>query len=187
MSLMTIIFFAVFIIPIALGIIFLRKSRKLSMIMLSIPFIFIIGVGLWWFYEVNHRFVGNTELAGEQIGEFSLQDDVNEELLETYGTYTLRENVNYDELLAFDDLEIGTSIHDKIIYIQTGTSQMPTKQGIKVGDRTEDVIERYGDKHYNRQDMGMGESLNYVDRDAKIHLQFWLEDGEITHISLNAL
>lgn len=187
MSLTTIIFFAVFIIPITLGIVLLRKSRKFAMIMLSIPFIFMIGVGAWWFYETNHRFVGNTELAGEHIGDLALHDDVTDELTETYGPYTTRDNINYDELLVFDQLDIGTSIHDEIIYINTTSSTMTTNKGIKVGDQTENIIDMYGDKYYNRLDMGMGESLNYVDRDAKIHLQFWVDGDEITHISLKAL
>lgn len=182
-----IIFLVVFIIPITLGIFFLRRSRKLSLIMLSVPFIFIIGVAAWWFYEINHRFVSDTELVGEQIGDLLLYDDVTEELIDDYGSYETKENINYEELLVFDDIEIGMSVNDEILYIQTISTTMPTKKGIHVGADVQDVVDMYGDNYYNRKDMGLGESLNYVDRDEKIHLQFWLDENKVTTISLRAL
>jgi len=187
MSLMTMIFFIVFMIPITLGIIFLRKSKKFATIILSVPFIFIVLVGAWWFYETNHRFVGDTDLADEHIGDLTLYDDVTEELIESYGSYKKEDNINYDELFVFDQLDIGASVHDEIIYIRAKTPKLSTSKGVKIGDHIEDVTEKYGDKYYKRADMGMGESLNYVDRDAKIHLQFYVDGKDISYISMTAL
>lgn len=187
MSLTVILLFAVFILPILFGIFLLRKFRKLAMILLSIPFIFIIGVVGWWFYETNYRFVSDTDLSGEQIEDLSIRELMTEEIISTYGDYEEKDNVNYDQLFVFNDIEIGTSVRDEIIYINILTTDMSTSKGIKVGDSADAVIEAYGDTFFRRSDMGLGESINYVDRDEKIHLQIWLQDDEVTHISLLAI
>lgn len=187
MGLTVILLFGVFILPILLGILLLRKSRKVATIFLSIPFIFIIGVVSWWFYETNYRFISSTDLSGEQIGELAINDTVTESMLTTFGEYEKRENVNYNELYVFEDIEIGVSVREQIIYLSTVTHEMSTAKGINVGDSADTITKTYGEKFFRRSDMGLGESINYVDRDQKVHLQFWLQDDKIVQISLQAI
>jgi|SRR5690625_654667 len=187
MSLTAILLFGVFIVPILLGILLLRKSRKVATVLLSIPFIFIIGVVSWWFYETNYRFVSSTDLSGEQIGELAIHDSMTEEIFTIFGEYEEKDNVNYDELYVFKDIEIGTSVRDQIIYITALTPELTTTKGIKIGDSTDLITETYGKKFFRRSDMGLGESINYVDRDEKLHLQFWLQDDKIVQISLHSI
>lgn len=187
MSLTIVLLFGVFILPILIGITILKKSRKVATIFLSIPFIFIIGVVSWWFYETNYRFVSSTDLSDEQIGQLAIQDPVTEETLAMFGEYETKENVNYDELYVFEDVDIGTSVRDQVIYIKTKTPELATAKGIRIGDSIDTVTEIYGEKFFRRSDMGLGESINYVDRSEKIHLQFWLKDDKVIEISLQAI
>lgn len=187
MGLTGILLFGVFILPISIGIILLKKSRRLATIFLSVPFVFMIGVVGWWFYESNYRFVSSTDLSSEQIGDYAIRDEMTDDIFITFGDYEERDNVNYNELFVFEDVEFGTSIHDDIIFIQTYTVELTTMKDIKIGDQIEHVIERYGDNYFRGADMGLGDSISYVDRDHKLHLQFWLEDDIVTHISLKAI
>jgi|SRR5690625_1378412 len=187
MGLTSILLFGVFILPISIGIILLKKSRRAATIFLSIPFVFMIGVVGWWFYESNYRFVSNTDLSEEQIGDYAIRDEMTDDIFTTFGDYKEVENVNYDELFVFEDVEIGTSIHDDVIFIQTYTEELATAKGIKVGDRIEDVIDLYGEHYFHGLDMGLGDSISYVDRERKLHIQFWLENDIVTHISLKAI
>lgn len=187
MDIAIILLFAIFIVPIIIGIFTLRRSRKIATVLISIPFIFIIAVLGWWFYETNHRFTGSTELIEEQIGDFAIDDAMTEEIFDQLGLYDELDDPNYDELFVFDGVDIGTSIHERIIFIETRAAQMPTSKGLKVGDSVEEIKKTYGDKFYKSSNFGMGETINYVDRNRKLHLQFWIEDDQINKITLKAI
>lgn len=187
MGLTAILLFGVFVFPILIGILFLKTSRKIATIFLSIPFIFIIGVVSWWFYETNYRFVGSTDLAGERIGEISIEDPITDEIFATYGDYEEVDHVNYAEKFVFQEINIGASVRDTIIYIKTKTPELTTAKGIKIGDSVDQVKKAYGKKFFQRSDMGFGKSINYIDRSEKLHLQFWLEDDQVIEISLQAI
>lgn len=185
MSLTTIIFLFIFILPIAIGIFVVRYSRKLSYALFSIPFIFMLGVAGWWLFEANHRFIGSTDLANEKIADIELLATVNDSYKSSHGDYDSEDNVRYREFLQFETFAIGTDFeNNEIVYIKTESPKLTTEKGVQIGDSVEDVIDLYGDKNYQSNEMGMGRSINYVDRDAGIHLQFWLEDDVVHKIAM---
>lgn len=173
-----------FVIPIILGIIFLFRSKKMAILIFSVPFIVVIGLFGWWVFEANHHFVRSTDLANEFIGGIALWDELNESFIETYGDYTENDNVYYKESLNFERLSIGTNDEDEIIYMRTLDPEMQTEQSIEVGDSIQTVKDTYGDRFYMYRDMGMPDSINYVDRKNKIHLQFLYDENGVSEIIL---
>lgn len=187
MNLANILLFVVFIIPIILGIFASRKSKKLTVIFFSIPFIFILGVGAWWAYEANHRFVGSTNLEGENLNEIFIYDPLDDSFKKAHGDYEEEDNVRFDEYLIFDDFAVGSNTAEDIVYITTEQASGQTNQGVMVGDQISNVKSTYGEKYYESGEMGQGKTINYVDRNAEIHLQFWYEDNKVVQIALYAL
>lgn len=188
MNLPNIIFIFVFIIPIIIGVIAARFSRKVSLVFISIPFIFMLGVAVWWLYEANYRFVGNSDLAGEQIEDVKLHMLVDESFKLQHGYYEKPENIKFREFLIFEDFAVGTDLQkNEVVYIETESPKIETKRGIRVGDSVEKVIEAYGEKHYKSNEMGQGRTINFVDRGSSIHLQFWLEDDTVEKIAIYSL
>lgn len=176
-----------FIIPIIAGIFLLKRSRKLAHILISLPFIgMLITVGLW-LYQVNHQFVGNTDLQGERFSDVALLEILDEERKDAFGEFEELESLQYDEWLAFEHLIIGVNEQKEIIYIHTDDTNQTTEKGIKIGDTIEQVKSTYGENHYNLKEKEYGESLNYVDRDAKIHIQFWHDGKQVTSMRLISL
>lgn len=174
----------VFIIPIVAGIVMSKKSKKISMILFSIPFIFVIGVLVWWVYEINDRFVSNTDLASEQIEPFELLKEIDEKTLDSYGSFDEKEDRYFDQMLAYDDFSLGIDHEGNLIYIEIREEGYETSLGINVGDSIDQVEEMYGTNTYTSKEMGIGVSKNYVDRDEKKHIKFFEEDGKITQITL---
>lgn len=188
MALPNILFVFIFVIPIIAGVFVTRHSKKLGIALISIPFIFMLGVALWWLYETNHRFVGSSDLAGEQIEDVQLHMLVDESFKAERGDYEKPENVRYREFLVFDQYAVGTDFQrNEVVYIETESPNLPTVKGIRVGDSLEKVIEVYGEKNYQSNEMGQGRTINFVDRDQGIHLQFWLSDGQVEKIALYSL
>lgn len=185
MGLTSILLVIVFFIPIVSGVFTLRYSRKLSLTLFSIPFIFMLIVGGWWLYEANHRFIGSTDLADEQIADVKLQMRATNAFKKTHGDYKKEDNVRFGEYLIFDTFAIGTDLEtDEIVYIETTDEELQTAKGVQVGDDEADVIQQYGEKYYKSNEMGEGKTMNFVDRDASIHLQFWLKDGDVFKIAM---
>lgn len=188
MALPNILFVFIFVVPIIIGVFISRHSKKLGLTFISIPFIFMLGVALWWLYETNHRFVGSSDLAGEQIENIKLHMLVDESFKQTHGDYDKPENVRYREFLVFENYAVGTDFQkNEVVYIETEEADIPTTKGITVGDDLDRVIEVYGDKNYQSNETGQGRTINFVDRDNKIHLQFWLSDGKVVKIALYSL
>lgn len=188
MNLPNILFVIIFIIPIIVGVFLARRSRKLAIALISIPFIFMLGVALWWLYDANHRFVTSTDLAGEQMADIRLEMFVDESFKIQHGDYEKPENIRYREYLVFEDYAVGTDLQkNEVVYIETESPEIETSKGIKVGDSIDKVIEVYGDKYYKSGEMGQGQTINYVDRNDGIHLQFWLSEDRVEKIALYSL
>lgn len=188
MNLTSILFMLIFIIPIVLGVLFVRRSRKVALSLISIPFIFMIGVMGWWVYEANHRFTGSTDLANERIDHIELHITVNDSFKSEHGKYEKEDDVRFREYLHFDTFSVGTNFEEnKIVYIETEVQGTETAKGIQVGDTIEKVINTYGDSHYKSNEMGQGRTINFIDRKANIHLQFWLQDDVVQTIAMYAM
>lgn len=173
-----------FVIPILVGIFLLKRSRKLAYILMGIPFVIMLVVIVWSISMMNHNFVGNTDLAGENIGGISLYDTVDDAFKEKYGDYKENENDFYKESLQFDTFHVGTNQQDKIVYISAADPAMKTDAGIQIGDPIQKVFDTYGEKYYTYDEMGLGTSVNYVDRDQGLHLQIWYMNDEVVSIHL---
>lgn len=57
-----------------------------------------------------------------------------------------------------------------------------TSKHIKDSDSKNAVIKKYGESYYESRDMGIGKYIAYVDRDSKMQLRFWLEEGKVREI-----
>lgn len=181
------IIFILFIVPIILGVFFLFRVKKIGIILLCIPVLITIIVTGLWIYEYNHHFVSSTNLSGESIDNIELYDVLPDTIKDTYGSYQTRDNILYESLLEFDDILIGISEAEEIIYMRTESSNMPTKEGIQVGDQINDIYEEYGENYYQNSEMGLDDSINYVDRDLRIHLQFSFKNEKIVQIVLTEM
>ena len=172
------------VLPILIGIFLLNRSRKLAYLFMSIPFV-ILAIGIIWsMYLMGHNFVKNTPLEGENIGGITLYENLDDAFKEKYGDYEVQENEYYKESLRFESFTVGTNDHDQIIYISATDSTMKTKAGIQIGDPIEKVFETYGENYYTYNEMGLGTSINYVDRENRLHLQFWYINDEVVSIHL---
>lgn len=188
MALPNILFVLIFVVPIIVGVFVARRSRKGAIVLISIPFVFMLAVGVWWLYETNHRFVGNSDLAGEQIEDIQLHMLVDESFKVSHGDYDKPENARYREFLVFEEYAVGTDFQkNEVVYIETEDEDIPTVKGIAVGDSVDEIVEVYGDKNYQSNEMGQGRTINFVDRSSGIHLQFWLSDDQVEKIALYSL
>ncbi|MCC2420468.1 MULTISPECIES: hypothetical protein [Bacillus cereus group] len=50
---------------------------------------------------------------------------------------------------------------------------MKTAKGIKIGDKKEDVIRKYGNNYYFRMEQGTN-IIGYIDKKRYISIEFWL-------------
>lgn len=175
---------AVFILPIIIGIFMSKKSKKIAIALFCIPFVFTTGVIVWWVYEINDRFVSNTDLANEQIEPFILLDEPTKETLDTYGTFEEEDNEVFDQMLAYDGFSLGIDHAGELVYIHVTEGGHETTRGIQVADPIDLVEELYGTDTFKTREAGLGEAQNYVDRDHKKHIKFFEEDGLITQIIL---
>lgn len=188
MNLPNIIFIVIFILPIIVGVFVTRRSKKLGIAIISIPFIFMLAVAIWWVYEANHRFVSSTDLQGERIADIKLHMFVDESFKIQHGDYEKPENIRYREYLVFEEYAVGTDFQkNEVVYIETENPNIPTRKGIRVGDSVDKVIEIYGDNYYKSNEGGEGKTINFVDRENGIHLQFWLEEDQVEKIALYSL
>lgn len=175
----------IFIIPIVVGIMMSKRSKKVSMILFSIPFIFVIGVLAWWVYEVNDRFISSTYLGNEEIEPFHLMEEANTETLESFGSFETEENQVFEQMYVYDDFSLATNAMDEIVYIEVRDGDYETAQGIQIGDSMDRVEEEYGSNTYTTKEVGIGVSKNYVDRDNGLRIKFFEKDGLITQITLH--
>jgi len=175
----------IFIIPIVIGIFMSKKSKKVSMILFSIPFLFIIGVLAWWVYEVNDRFISSTDLDGEALEPFHLMDKVDTETLENFGTFETEENQVFEHMYVYEDFSLATNELDEIIYIEVRDGDYETTKGIQIGDSFDQVEEEYGSNTYTTKEVEIGVSKNYVDRDHGLRIKFFEKDGVVTQITLH--
>lgn len=187
MSLMIIAALLLFIIPLAFGIMLFSRYKKLAIILLLIPFFVTLIIGGRWVYELNHHFVSSTDLANEEVDGLSLHDELDQTIKDEYGEFENLNHVYFKDTLSFDKLVIGTDLDDEIVYIRTKDPQIKLTNDIAVGHSLDDVVDTYGDRYYVYKDMGMDDSVVYIDRKAKYHLQFWYADDEIVQISLKVL
>lgn len=173
-----------FVIPILAGIFLLKRSRKLAYTLMAIPLVIIVVVIGWSIYMMNHNFVSSTDLSGENIGGISLYETVDDAFKEKYGDYEEQDNAYYKESLQFDTFNVGTSQQDQIVYISASKPAMGTDAGIQIGDSIQKVFDTYGENYYTYDEMGLGTSVNYIDRDQGLHLQFWYKNDEVASIHL---
>lgn len=163
------------------SILILKSKRKIGVLILSIPLLLVMFLGGYWIYMVNHHFVKSTHLE-EKFGEVALNEKLDDDLKERYGVYEYTENVYYDKMLHFSQLSIGLNESNEIIYLSTKDSKVSILKDVHVGDRVKDITELYGLHYYIDREMGMGDSMNYVDRKSRIHLQFYYQDDIVTRI-----
>lgn len=97
----------IFVIPIMVGIFMLRRSRKVAISLISIPFIFMVIVAGWWVYEANYRFISSTDLAGEQLDNIELRENLSESFKDDHGDYSTEDNVRFREYLEFESFSVG--------------------------------------------------------------------------------
>jgi len=171
-----------FIIPIVLGIYFLFRIKKLGILLLCIPLVVTVVIVGWWVYELNHHFVSSTDLSDENIDGIFPEDELDTTFKETYGSYETRDNIYFATLLQFDQILVGANETDQIVYMRTDHPELRTEQGINVGDDLEEVFSAYGANYYKNSEMGRDDSINYVDRDLKLHLQFQYRDERVVQI-----
>lgn len=175
----------IFIIPIIIGIFMSKKSKKASMIWFSIPFLFVVGVLIWWVYEINDRFIADTDLATEQIEPFELLEDMDGETLQAYGEFEEDEdNPVFENMYEYDDFSLGVDGEEQLTYIEIREEGYETTKGLQVGDSIDRVEEVYGTDTYTTNETGIGVSKNYVDREHERHIKFFEDDGVITQITL---
>ncbi len=184
MGLLVTAIMAIFILPIIIGIVMSKKSKKVAIALFCIPFVFTAGMIIWWIYEINDRFIANTDLAKEQIEPFLLFDEPTEETLESYGTFEEEDDELFDRMLTYEGFSLGIDQAGELVYIQVTEEGQETARGVQIGDSVEFVEELYGTDTYTTKDTGEGVAQNYVDRDHKKHIQFFEEDGSITKIIL---
>lgn len=182
------VIFLLFIAPIGLGLtLIFRSNKKAGFLILSIPLIVIVLIVGWWTYEVNHHFVKSTALINENVEEITLYAHLDSDFQEKYGSYEIVENVFYNESLKFQQLVIGTNEKKEIIFISCEKPEMSTTKNIHVGNSFDEVIDKYGGNYYIYRDMGMDDSINFVDRESRVHLQFYYRDDQITKIVLQEM
>ncbi|KHF41682.1 hypothetical protein [Halalkalibacter okhensis] len=174
----------VFIISIGLILLILKQLKKSILLFIVTLVIVILYFGGWWVFVQNHHFVRSTDLAKENIGDVSLLDPINESLMKGYGEYTEHENIYYERSFHFETGSIGTNSKNEIIYIRAIDPRVKTTSGLKIGDLKQEISEWYGDNYFEQREMGRGDSINYIDRQYNIQLQFWLIDDRITEIVL---
>lgn len=184
----TIIFLLFILAPIICGVILIIKSKKiLGFLCLSVPTLIFLFIASWWVYEVNHHFVKSTSLKNEQMDQLTLYEPLTSQVKERFGSYNEMDNVFYEETLSFKRLLIGTNENTKIIFISTRDPKVQTTKNINVNDSLEKVISQYGESYYIYRDMGMDHSINYVDRESSVHMQFYYRDDKITEIVLQVM
>ena len=187
MGLILFVLLLLFVVPITLGIIFLFRSKKIALSLFSVPLLVVIGIFGWWLFEKNHHFVKSTDLSNERLGEVALTDELDAIFKENYGEYIENENVYYKESLEFKTIHVGSNEANEIIYVHTDAVDTETANGIQVGDSLQKVKDTYGDRYYIYREMAMPIAMNYVDRKAKVQLQFWYNDGKVSEITLKGM
>ncbi len=141
----------------------------------------------WWTYKTNHHFVKSTTLENEKLDQIQLNYPFTSEFIEKYGDYKNIDNVYYDETREFQQLMIGTNENNEITFIRSVDPNIQTTKNVTVSDPIKKVIGKYGKNYYIYRDMGMDDSINYVDRKSNVHIQFYYRDEEVTEIVLQEM
>ncbi|KOS68933.1 hypothetical protein AEA09_10500 [Lysinibacillus contaminans] len=180
---MTILVLFVCVIKVVIAIFIFKENKKVSLLLLSIPFLLILGIGAWLLFERNYHFVKDTDLSIEIIRNIELEKSLKEYIKENPNThFTKGENVKYPNYVNGNDVSIGADKSNKIKFFRTISLLDETSKHIKVSDSKDTVINKYGESYYEGRDMGMGEFIAYVDRDSKRYIRFWLNEGKVREI-----
>lgn len=181
MSIILLLLFILF--PIVFGLFLYRHSKKIALMIMSIPFLIILTIGSWFIYETNYHFVSSIYLNDEGLGEISLFDTVDENFKDKHGPYTTSENVFYKESLYFSRFHVGTNKGNKIIYLRAIDDNMSTRKGIHIGVPIQKVKDVYGENFYSIVEQGM-DVIGYIDRENQVHIQFWHYQGYVIEIRM---
>lgn len=165
-----------------------KRHKKVATALISIPLVMVVLLIGWWIYETNYHFVKSTVLSEEFLGDIYLGESlVNYQKLNPEVGFSEGDNMYYPIYLTSSSLTIGANENDEIEFVSSSFSKHETSRGIQVNDDEKLLIQTYGDNYYKGREMGMGEYLIYVDRNAKRKLCFWIEDGKVRAIDFEKI
>ena len=185
---MTILLAGFLLIIIASAIILYKSHKKVAVILISIPITMVVLLFGWWVYETNYYFVKSTDLGEEFVGDIELNQSLaSYEKSNPAIKFTKGENVYYPTYLTSPYLTIGANENDEIEFVSSSFPEHETSRGIQVNDDEKLLIQTYGDNYDKGREMGIGEYLIYVDRNAKRTLCFWIESGKVRSIDFGKM
>ncbi|MEH7062013.1 hypothetical protein V7052_26475 [Bacillus wiedmannii] len=185
---MTYLLISVILFMLLLGILMLKRSKKIAIALFILPILFILVSGSWLIFEKNYHFVKNTNLSKEVIDDIALYASLEEYQSNNKNIqFSKGENVYYPTLVKTPSLRIGANKKGEILYVSTKLPKQATSKNIKVTDSKDEVIKKYGGSYYTGIEMGIGKFIAYVDRDSKRHIRFWLEDEQVKEIEFQEL
>lgn len=162
----------------------MKKKLILSVVCFT-PILIILIFVLIFFYPAYPFLTPSTNLSEESIGPLKLNDQLDKEWLSSLGTYELREQPKgYG--YSSKDFYIRTNNSNQILSISLG-SNFATSSGVNIGDTVDHVIKTYGKHYYTYREMGLGDAVEYIDRDSKRKLTFWTMDDIVVNIWLSSI
>lgn len=160
--------------------------RNIIIFMTAIGIILLLSVFLFdhiFPRSYHYTFTKTTDLGKENIEGLFLNDDFySDEITKKYGKKTEQSSKN----IYYDYFELKKGI--EVAVNKTGTGEisrfiindinLKTAQGIKIGDKKDDVIKAYGKNYYFRPEQGT-DIIGYVDKKIDISIEFWLYDNKV--------
>ncbi|MED4074150.1 hypothetical protein [Priestia endophytica] len=159
---------------------FFYKSKVTLLILLSLLIIVLAGCGTvdkMKFYEETKSTDLSEEIDGISLG---VSEDKVKELLGKPSFTEKSEdkkftNLIYGQSKKSPEIELQVS-KGKISRYFFSSEKYSSTQGITVGDSKEDVIKKYGENYYQRDETG-SKIIGYFDKNKKVNIEFSLEDA----------
>lgn len=173
----------------------MKQNRYIKMILYALLLIFIVRLAFFGISitlnmgpRSDHFYLTrSTDLRKESLAGISLFQSIQDKsFIQKFGEGSNdHRNSVYDYYTFKDGFQVATQMgDDKIIRISIGLNSdksFSTSKGVFPGDPIKKVKKTYGDKYYERSELGTN-ILGYVDKKNNRTIEFWHWNGHVQYI-----
>lgn len=130
--------------------------------------------------------IKTTDLSNERINSITI-GSTEKEILEEFGTpQKVDQNDDKFKNIFYENEGLYLLFeNDKLIEYRINIEKFKTDKEIKVGDKKQIVIDKYGENYYIKKDENSTEiAIGYFDKNNNLHLEFGLEKDVVIFINV---
>ncbi|SOC21755.1 outer membrane protein assembly factor BamE (lipoprotein component of BamABCDE complex) [Ureibacillus xyleni] len=158
--------------------------RKFLILTISVFFILsgceILTKDSYDFYDE----VNTTDLSNESINNIKIGSSKNE-IIKVLGTpEQVEQSDDIYKNIVYEKQGLNFLLeNNKLVEYRVSVKKYPSSKQVKVGDKKQDVIDKYGEDYYIKKDGdGTVASIGYFDKTNYLHMEFGLLDDKVIFI-----